>query len=140
MILVFFSIATFQIALATEKSDQPYVIDDKMSVRVVFEGLNFPTSMAFLGPDDILVLEKNEGTVKRIIDGEMLSEPLLKVDVSTLSERGMLGITVTKDETSHIFPYVFLYYTKPATSTDQEMEADENINILKQAIMSIDMN
>jgi aldose sugar dehydrogenase len=129
MILVFFSIATFQTALATEKSDQPYVIDDKLSVRVIFEGLKFPTSMAFLGPDDILVLEKNDGTVQRIINGEMLSEPLLKVDVSTLSERGMLGITVTKDETSHIFPYVFLYYTKPATSTDQEMEADENIDL-----------
>ena len=69
MILVIFSIATFQTALATEKSDQPYVIDDKLSVKVVFEGLKFPTSMAFLGPDDILALEKNDGTVQRIING-----------------------------------------------------------------------
>src|SRR5215216_6391058 len=81
----------------------PVMHDDEMTVQVVFEGLKFPTSMAFLGPDDILVLEKNEGTVKRIVNGEMLSEPLLKVDVSTLSERGMLGIVISKDETSHRF-------------------------------------
>jgi hypothetical protein len=37
--------------------------------------------MAFLGPDDILVLEKEKGTVQRIVNGEMLPEPLL--DVST---------------------------------------------------------
>jgi aldose sugar dehydrogenase len=129
MVPVLFSVAS-QIALATENTDRPIILDNKLTVQVVFEGLNFPTSMAFLGPDDILVLEKNEGTVKRIVDGEMLPEPLLKSDVSTLSERGMLGITVTKDETSHIFPYVFLYYTIPTTSSDQKMEIDE-INDLK---------
>ena len=138
MVPVLFSVAS-QIALATENTDQPNILDNKLTVQVVFEGLNFPTSMAFLGPDDILVLEKNEGTVKRIVDGEMLPEPLLKSDVSTLSERGMLGITVTKDQTSHIFPYVFLYYTIPTKSSDQEMESDE-INDLKASNIFIGMN
>jgi aldose sugar dehydrogenase len=129
MIPVFFSVATSHIALATENTNQPSIQDNKMTVQVVFEGLKFPSSMAFLGPDDILVLEKNEGTVKRIVNGEMLSEPLLKVDVSTPSERGMLGIAVAKDETSHIFPYVFLYYTRPSITADQEMRGDENFDL-----------
>ena len=34
-----------------------------------------------------LMLEKNNGTVKRIINGSMLAEPLLDVNVSTGSER-----------------------------------------------------
>jgi aldose sugar dehydrogenase len=34
-------------------------------------GLKFPTSMAFLDTNDILVLEKNEGKVKRIVNGIM---------------------------------------------------------------------
>jgi glucose/arabinose dehydrogenase len=34
----------------------------------VAEGLEFPTTMAFLGPNDILVLEKEKGTVQRIIN------------------------------------------------------------------------
>ncbi len=41
-------------------------------VEEVSDGLDFPTSMAFLGPEDILDLEKNEGTVRRILNGELL--------------------------------------------------------------------
>ena len=44
----------------------PIVNDPKLKVEVVFEGLHFPTSMAFLGPADILVTEKNDGTVQRL--------------------------------------------------------------------------
>jgi len=67
--------------------------------------------MAFLGPNDILVLEKNNGTVKRIVNGTMLPEPLLKVNVSTISERGMLGIAVDK-QVNNKPTYVFLFFTE----------------------------
>jgi glucose/arabinose dehydrogenase len=116
-------------AFSSEAGKQPFVRDDEMTVQVINEGLKFPTSMAFLGPDDILVLEKNEGTVKRIVNGEMLPEPLLKVDVSSISERGMLGIAITKDETSHKFPYVFLYYSRPQASVDDKMDDVENADL-----------
>ena len=126
MVPVFFSVATSHIALATENTNQPSIQDNKMTVQVVFEGLKFPTSMAFLGPDDILVLEKNEGTVKRIVNGEMLSEPLLKVDVSTPSERGMLGIATGKNQTNEDTPhYVFLYYTEPERNSKASESADD---------------
>jgi aldose sugar dehydrogenase len=61
-----------------------------------------------------LVLEKNEGTVRRIVNGTMISQPLLYANGSNISERGMLGIAVAKhkynghDDTV----YVFLYYTE----------------------------
>ena len=85
--------------------------DTRLKVETVFTGLRSPTSMAFLGPDDILVLEKSQGTVKRIVNGSMLSKPLLKVAVATLLERGMLGIAIAKHgEGGHT--YVFLYYTE----------------------------
>jgi glucose/arabinose dehydrogenase len=66
--------------------------------------------MAFLGPNDILVLEKDEGTVQRIVNGTMLQQPLLQVPVATESERGMLGIAVAKHKNGPT--YVFLYYTE----------------------------
>jgi aldose sugar dehydrogenase len=50
--------------------------------------------MVFLGPNGILVLEKNEETVQRIIDCTILPDPLLNVNVTNKSERGMLGIVV----------------------------------------------
>ena len=125
MFPVFFSAATSQHVLATGITDQPNIRDNRMTVQVIFEGLNFPTSMAFLGPDDILVLEKNEGTVRRITNGKMLPEPLLKVDVSTPSERGMLGIAIGNNQIDNEKPrYVFLYYTEPEPKNKASKNAD----------------
>jgi hypothetical protein len=62
-----------------------------------------------LGPDDILVLEKNNGIVRRIVNGAMLPEPLLDVSVANKNERGMLGIAVSKNENR---TNVFLYYAE----------------------------
>lgn len=93
----------------------PVLKDSSLKLDTIFNGLQFPTSMAFLGPGDILVLEKNEGTVRRILNGAMLPEPLLQVNVSTESERGMLGIAIAENVTSNK-THVFLYYTESSES------------------------
>jgi glucose/arabinose dehydrogenase len=85
--------------------------DNGYMLEPIFHGIKFPTSMAFLGPDDILVLEKNDGTVRRIVNGTMLPEPVLDVNVATMNERGMLGIAVSKHENGGP-TYVFLYFTE----------------------------
>jgi glucose/arabinose dehydrogenase len=116
----------------------PTLIDPNLKVEVVFKGLEVPTSMAFLGPNDILVLEKNKGTVDRIVDGNMIKQPLLHVNVATEVEHGMLGVAVagvnkggsvtttsnveksndnTKDEPGSAF--VFLYYTQGNGNDEQ---------------------
>ena len=43
--------------------------------------------MAFLAPNDILVLEKEKGTVDRIVNGNLIAKPLLKVNVASEVER-----------------------------------------------------
>src|SRR5215207_5360955 len=78
--------------------DGPTLNDPNLIVETVYQGLNLPTSMAFLGPDDILVLEKSQGTVQRIVNGEMLPESLLQVDVTSKDERGLLGIAIASNE------------------------------------------
>ena len=89
---------------------QPAVLKaPNLKVELVAQGLRSPTSMAFLGPNDILVLEKDTGTVQRITNGKMLPQPLLQVPVSTTNERGMLGIAIAKHNNGPT--YVFLYYT-----------------------------
>ena len=94
--------------------------DSNLKIELVAAGLEQPTSMSFLGPDDILVLEKNNGTVRRIINGTV-SEPLLDFNVGNLRERGLLGIaTAAKNESSNInattntgdSAHVFLYLTE----------------------------
>jgi aldose sugar dehydrogenase len=89
---------------------QPEVLKDpNLKVELVAEGLQPSTSMALLGPNDILVLEKETGTVQRITDDKVLPQPLLQVPVSPTNERGMLGIAVAKHDNGPT--YFFLYYT-----------------------------
>src|SRR5215210_4160860 len=91
----------------------PAINDPNLTMETVATGLNRPTAMTFLGPDDILVLEKDSGTVQRIIDGELQEEPLIEVPVANdngTNERGLLGMAVAKlNETTS---YVFLYFTE----------------------------
>jgi len=96
----------------------PSIINDPtLKVEEVVRGLDLPTTMAFLGPNDILVLEKDKGTVQRIANGKILPEPLLDVNVATSVERCMCGIAVSKYENGTT--YVFLYFTE-AEITDSE--------------------
>jgi len=85
--------------------------DPNLKVELVSQVSQPSTSMAFLGPNDILVLEKETGTVQRITDGKILPQPLLQVPVSPTNERGMLGIAIAKHNNGPT--YVFLYYTTP---------------------------
>jgi len=70
--------------------------------------------MAFLGPNDILVLEKNTGKVQRILNGILQEKPLLQANVSTEVELGMLGIAISKNQAGK--PFVFLYYSEANSS------------------------
>ena len=67
--------------------------DPSLRVELVASGLHAPiTSIGFLGKNDILVLEKDVGTVRRIVNGNLLNKSLLDVNVLNDTERGMLGI------------------------------------------------
>ena len=73
----------------------PMVYDQNLQItQPTTEPLNFPTGIDFLGENDILIIEKNTGQVKRILDGEILNEPVLDVNVASESERGLLGIAI----------------------------------------------
>jgi len=74
-------------------------------IEEIVSGLSFPTSMTFIG-DDILVLQKNDGKVMLVRNGILQAEPVLDVDVSNNSERGLLGIASLGIST------VYLYYTE----------------------------
>jgi glucose/arabinose dehydrogenase len=95
----------------------PKLKDSKLNIELVADGIDSPTTMAFLGPDDILVLEKDKGTVQRIINGNILEEPVLDVNVNAEDERGLLGIATSKN-TSTNKTYVFLFYTEANSTED----------------------
>jgi aldose sugar dehydrogenase len=125
---MYFSYAQQEMPTLTTSQGAPNIIKDpSLKVELVFDGLELPTSMAFLGPDDILVLEKDKGTVQRIVNGEMLPEPLLDVNVANKSERGMLGIAVPKNGTTNN-TYVFLYFTESVQDGNDDCPKDDFCN------------
>jgi aldose sugar dehydrogenase len=120
-----FGYGSYAFGLSVPQSNSStLVLDPNINAQVYFKGIKFPSSMAFLGPDDLLVLEKNEGTVKRIVNGTMLKDPLLKVNVSSTGEGGLLGIAVAKPNSTNNKPtYIFLYFTEALKKTEL---GDEN--------------
>ena len=90
--------------------EEPSIKDPNLGVQLFSDGLELPTSMAFLGPDDILVLEKEKGTVQRIVNGKLLPTPVLTVNVASQVERCMCGIVVSKSDSGTV--YAFLYFTE----------------------------
>ena len=111
-------------------SETPNIIKDpNLKVELISEGLELPTSMAFLGPNDILVLEKDKGTVQRIVNGKILAEPVLDVNVANKSERGMLGIAVASAKNNENEPtYVFLYFTESVEDGNDDCTSDKFCN------------
>ena len=94
----------------------PTIKDDNLVVEKITDGLDFPTSMAFLGPNDILVTEKVTGKVMRVLGGQIQNEPVLDVPVANSIERGLLGIAVSKQVDGKT--YVFLSYTESGNGVD----------------------
>ncbi len=118
----------------------PTLNDPNLKVEQIIDtGLKRATSMAFLGPNDILVLEKNTGVVHRILNGKILPKPLLNVNVANEAERGLLGIAIAKGEngdtnTENVDSngsntrHVFLYYTESGGGKDGDDTPNNTTN------------
>jgi aldose sugar dehydrogenase len=100
----------------------PSMLDPNLSVKTVVTGLSQPTSMAFIGNNDFLVLEKNTGKVQRVVNGVIQSPAPLDLAVNSASERGLLGIALHPNFLLNGFIYV--YWTESSTGVDSTNLAD----------------
>jgi glucose/arabinose dehydrogenase len=91
----------------------PTMLDSRLAVETVVSGLTTPTSIAFLGPNDMLVLEKATGKVIRVTTG-VAQGTVLDLAVNNASERGLLGIALHPDFPAN--PGVYLYWTCRSTA------------------------
>lgn len=112
------ALASFGGATIGAAQGGPEVVDPNLGVRSVVSSLALPTAIAFLGPNDFLVLEKNSGKVKRVVNGAVQST-VLDLSVNNASERGLLGIALHPNFPAN--PGVYLYWTCRSTA---ELDAD----------------
>jgi glucose/arabinose dehydrogenase len=90
------------------QSAAPSMTDPNLGVRTTVSGLITPISMAFIGPNDFLIVEKNTGAVKRVTNG-VVQGTVLDLGVNNASERGLLGIALHPNFPS--IPGVYLFWT-----------------------------
>lgn len=93
----------------------PSMLDENLTVNTVVTGLDQPTTMAFLGSSDFLVLERATGKVQRIVNGS-LQGTALDLAVNNASERGLLGIALHPKFSQNNF--VYLFWTESSTGVD----------------------
>ena len=96
------------------KTNNIVIKDSNLIVEEYVSGLNLPVMIDFIDDDDgvhMLVIEKDEGTVKIIKDGILISEPILQLEVSNTSEEGLLGILVQNID-------VFVHHTTRSVDDD----------------------
>src|SRR5215813_14121899 len=90
--------------------------DPTLRVDLLVSGLSSPTTMAFIGPNDLLVLQKNDGRVRRVTYGGLQPNAVLDLAVDFASERGLLGIAVHPNFPTT--PFVYLFFTESSTGGD----------------------
>ncbi|WP_175649145.1 PQQ-dependent sugar dehydrogenase [Micromonospora avicenniae] len=100
---------------ASAEPGGPTMLDPKLAVRTAASGLVSPTGLAFLGDDDMFVIEKTTGRVQRVVDGALAGTPL-DLAVNFGSERGLLGIALHPRFPAN--PGVYLYWTESTTGAD----------------------
>lgn len=90
----------------------PTMLVPNLRIRTVITGLVTPITMAFVGPNDLLVLEKNTGKVQRVVNGTVQSTAL-DLAVNFASERGLLGIALHPSFPTN--PRVYLFWSCQGT-------------------------
>ncbi|HEY0868054.1 MAG TPA: PQQ-dependent sugar dehydrogenase [Fimbriimonas sp.] len=96
-------------------SAQPAMTVPQLSVRTASSGFFTPIALAFIGPDDYLVLEKNTGRVVRVTNG-IVAGPVLDLPVNFASERGLLGIAVHPGFATN--GWIYLFWSESLSGAD----------------------
>ena len=80
---------------------------------LVASGLTNPTAMAF-APDGRLFVCQQDGQLRVIKNGVLLSTPFVSVTVNAAGERGLLGVAFDPNFATNRFVYVYYTATTPA--------------------------
>ena len=82
------------------------------SETLVASGLSSPTAMQF-APDGRLFVAEQGGRLRVIKAGVLLPTPFLTVTVSSVGERGLLGVAFDPEFATNQFVYVYYTATTP---------------------------
>jgi glucose/arabinose dehydrogenase/plastocyanin len=109
------------VAFSSEEGEI-YGNDTRIKIESIYDGLKFPTDVSFLGPNDMLVLQKDNSSIMRIVNGQMLDEPVLDLGNTTKIKATpvtgcMCGIAILQNDNNGT-SYAFVYYFQAEVTGD----------------------
>lgn len=129
------SLLVFVYSFFIAYAEEIVVRDTNLKIETVVSGLEYPTSMAFLDSNEILVLEKDSGKVQRIVNDDISTNPELTINVNHLNERGLLGMAIQSEQEgdkgnkeSGDPKYLFLFYTEYRYRDNSDLSSNANVN------------
>ncbi len=110
------------------------------SETLVATGLQSPTAMQF-APDGRLFVAEQGGRLRVIKNGALLSAPFLTLTVSSVGERGLLGVAFDPDFTTNRFVYVYYTATTPAIHNRiSRFTANGDVAVAGSEVVLLDLN
>lgn len=106
---------------------RPFLTDPKLTTEVVYQGLDTPIGMAFLGLNDFLVTGGN-GTVQRIVNSVETSKQVLDHNVDILGVAISKNFTTASANITNGSTYVFVYFT-PNKKAHEEFAQGKGVMI-----------
>ena len=133
--------STYSTNLVWEQKSKPVLHEDMLALELVAEGLGSPTSMRFLDDGTILILEKNNGQVRVVLDGKLLEEPAIQVEVANGAEQGLLGIATwtEKNYTTSVFLYLTENYEDKTRNRVYKYIYDNTRRTLENKTLVLDL-
>ncbi|MDT5037051.1 MAG: hypothetical protein QOE03_2236 [Micromonosporaceae bacterium] len=117
-------------------ADVPATFSDTL----VAGGLSGPTAMAF-APDGRIFVAEQTGSLRVIENGTLLPTPFLTVTVSSVGERGLLGVTFDPDFATNRFVYVYYTATTPTIHNRvSRFTANGNVAEPGSEVILLDLN
>ena len=101
-----------------------YGNDTRVKIEPVYHGLRFPTAIAFLGPNDMLVLQKDNSSIMRIVNGQILDEPVL--DLGNTSKFYCVCDMAILHNKNNGTSHAFVYYIKAEVPGDGKTKPVNN--------------
>jgi aldose sugar dehydrogenase len=86
-----------------------YGNDTRIKIEPIYDELNSPTAIAFLGSNDMLVLEQNSSKIMRIVNGQMLDEPVLDLGNTIRNLACMCGIAILQNDNGTSYAFLYIY-------------------------------
>lgn len=94
------------LVIAQDTADPDYVIEPYVEA-------NFPVALAFAPDGRLFYTEKHTGLIRVVnADGVTQAEPVISFEISSIAERGLLGITLDPNYTEN--GYIWTFYTARA--------------------------